>query len=326
MGLFGDRLLHHLVDVGVALVGDDALGVIVQLLLAVRNVGVDVGQRVGVQVQFRLHLFVPLEQLDRVPTQKTLVHFALDALLDVGQRMFHTAGKHVGQFAGAAILRGFHRGQCGLVAALPLEGADLHRLAAQRIGQLFQINGVAVFAHQIDHIDGHHHRQAQFDELGSQVEVAFNVGAVQNVENGVRLFPHQIAAGHDLLQRVGGQRINARKVLNDDVLIAFQAALLFLHRDAGPVAHILVGAGQRVEQRGFAAVRVAGQCDLQFHETTPFYAVLQLAIPNHRAKTKRRSAVCYASSIISASALRTLSSYPRTFNSMGSPSGATLRT
>ena len=36
-------------------------------------------------------------------------------------------------------------------------------------------------------------------------------------------------------------------------------AVLAVHRNAGKVAHMLVGAGQLVEQRGFAAVLIAGQ-------------------------------------------------------------------
>ena len=38
-------------------------------------------------------------------------------------------------------------------------------------------------------------------------------------------------------------------------------ALLLLHSDPRPVAHILVGTGQGVEESGFAAVGVAGQGD-----------------------------------------------------------------
>ena len=60
-GLFVDRRVHHLVDVGVALVGDDALGVVVHLLLAVHDMGLDVVQKRLVQMQFLLHLLIPLE-------------------------------------------------------------------------------------------------------------------------------------------------------------------------------------------------------------------------------------------------------------------------
>jgi hypothetical protein len=38
-------------------------------------------------------------------------------------------------------------------------------------------------------------------------------------------------------------------------------AAAFFHGDAGPVAHMLVRAGQGVEKRGFAAIGVASQRD-----------------------------------------------------------------
>ena len=51
--------------------------------------------------------------------------------------------------------------------------------------------------------------------------------------------------------------------------MALQLALLLFHRDAGPVAHVLVGAGQGIEQGGLTAVRVARQRDLNGHEKVP---------------------------------------------------------
>ena len=70
---------------------------------------------------------------------------------------------------------------------------------------------------------------------------------------------NQVVPGHGLLQGVGGQRIDAGQVSDGDLAVLFQLALFFLHGDTGPVAHILVGAGQGVEQRGLAAVGVARQ-------------------------------------------------------------------
>ena len=43
------------------------------------------------------------------------------------------------------------------------------------------------------------------------------------------------------------------------LLVVADHAVLAVHRNAGKVAHMLVGAGQLVEQRGFAAVLIAGQ-------------------------------------------------------------------
>ena len=175
--------------------------------------------------------------------------------------MFHTAGEHMGQLAGAAGFGRFHCGAGGGFAPFPLERADFQRLTAHSLAEFFQINPFPVLVYQVDHVDRHDHRDAQFNELRGQVEVALDVCAIDNVQNGIGLFPHQIAAGHHFLQGIGGQRIDARKILDHHLPVAFEATFLFFHRDAGPVAHILIGTGQRIEQRCLAAVRVAGQSD-----------------------------------------------------------------
>ena len=74
----------------------------------------------------------------------------------------------------------------------------------------------------------------------------------------------QIVTGNDFFQSVRGKGIDAGKVHDDDILVLLEAAFLLFNGNAGPVADELVGAGQRVEQRGFAAVRVAckGNFDL----------------------------------------------------------------
>ena len=290
-GLLLDSLAHHGVDVGIALVGDDALGVIVHLFFAVLNVLVDVVHQCLVEPQLFQHLLVPLEELDGVPAQEAVIHLALNALLNVGNGVLHTAGEHMGQLAGLAGLGSGDRSLGGGLGALALQCADLHCLTAQLCAQLLQVDGVAVLAHQIDHVHSHHHRDAQLDQLGGQVEVALDVGAVDDVQDGVGLLLHKVSTGDNFFQRVGGQRVDAGQILNDNVLVTLEFAFLFFHSNAGPVAHILVGAGQVVEQGRFAAVRVAGQCNFNAH------CGYLSSLWSYQT-----------TSIISASALRTLSS------------------
>ena len=46
--------------------------------------------------------------------------------------------------------------------------------------------------------------------------------------------------------------------------MALDLAVLAVHRHAGEVTHVLVGAGELVEQRGLAAVLLSCQCECQF--------------------------------------------------------------
>ena len=53
--------------------------------------------------------------------------------------------------------------------AFVFQGADLHHGAAHGLSQLFQIDAVAIFPHQIHHVDGDDHRVAQLHELGGEI-------------------------------------------------------------------------------------------------------------------------------------------------------------
>ena len=265
----GRLFLHcpggHAADVSVPLVGDDGLRVVVQLFFALRDVLFQAGPQIAAQGQ--LDLLIPLEDLDGVPPQASLVHQAGDGLLDAGQGVLHAAGEHMGQLTTRGSPGCPDGGLRGLPAAQLFQGAHLHHRTAQRLPQPGEVDPAAALPHQIHHVHRHHHWQSQLYELGGEVQVPLNVGAVHDVQNGVRPLIHQVSPGHHLLQRIGGEGVDPRQVLNDHVPAASQPSLLLLHGDAGPVAHRLIGAGQVVEQGGFAAVRIARQRNSNVHLT-----------------------------------------------------------
>ena len=59
------------------------------------------------------------------------------------------------------------------------------------------------------------------------IQVALDVGAVDDVQDGVGLLLHKVSTGDHLFQRVGGQRVDAGQILNDNVLVALQLASFF---------------------------------------------------------------------------------------------------
>ena len=237
--------------------------------------GVDVVQQLFVQVQLSLNLVVALKQLDSVPAQEAAIDLALNGLLNMGDGMLNAAGKDVRQLACLALLGGGN-GQLGsLLAALVLQGGDFDGLAAQLVGQLLQVDLVAVLADEVDHVDSHDNGDAELDQLGGQVEVTLDVGAVDDVQDGVGLLIDEVAAGNDLLQRVGRQRVDTGQVLDHDVVVPLELAFLLLNGNAGPVADILVRTGQAVEQGGFTAVRVACQSNFNCHLVKPLSLLFQ---------------------------------------------------
>ena len=264
-GLLLDSLIDDTIDVGVTLVGDDALGVIVHLSLAVLDMLVDVSHQVGGQLQFLLDLPVTLEQLDGVPAQEAVIDLALNGLLDVRDGVLDAASKNVGQLAGLACLCSRHSSLCSSLGTFALQSADLNSLTAQLGAQLLQVDLIAVLADEVDHVDSHDHGDAQLDELSGQVQVALDVGTINDVQDGIGLLLDQVSTGDDFFQSVRRQGVDTGQVLDDDILRAFQLALFLLHGNAGPVADVLVRAGQCIEQGRFTAVRVAGQCNFNTH-------------------------------------------------------------
>ena len=152
------------------------------------------------------------------------------------------------------------------------DGDDRH---PQRPGQARHVDFVPVLEHLVHKVQGDDHGALQLQELGGEVEVALDIGGVDDVDDGVRALAHDEVPGHDFLHGVGGQRVDAGQVHHGDVLaVHLGPALLLLHRHARPVAHVLVGAGEGVEQRGLAAVGVAHQG--QLHLTGVVAGVVRL--------------------------------------------------
>ena len=165
-------------------------------------------------------------------------------------------------------------GDCGLsgqLHAIALQSGDLHYLAAQLLGQLLGVDGVAVLAHHVHHIDGDDHGDAQLSQLSGQVQVAFQIGAINDVQDGVRTLVDQIVSGYHFLQGVGGEGIDPGQVGDDDIVVLFQAAFLLFHGDAGPVADELIGAGEGIEQGRFTTVWIARQSNGDTHVGVPLF-------------------------------------------------------
>ena len=227
------------------------------------------GEGVLTEAELFDDLFVPLEQLDGVPALLGLRHRVDGRLLDVGQRVFHRPGEGVdGDFPARlggpeGLFRRLHR-------LFPLEGGDFDDRAAELLGEGLNVDLVAVFADDVHHVDGDNHRDAQFEELGGEVEVPFEVRAIDDIQDCVRLFVDQVVPGDDLLQRVGGEGVDAGKVGDDDTVVLFQLPFLFLDGDARPVADELVGTSQGVKEGRFAGVGVAGQCNFHVHLHSSF--------------------------------------------------------
>ena len=162
--LFLVAVLDELCDVDVALVGDDGLGVVVELFFGCLDVLLDMGHHVGRNLQLLKHLVVALEDLDGEPA---LLLFGLvvdNGLFDVGNRVLHGAGEGVHR-DGLGALGSLDGGLSRFHDARALQGGDLNDLAAKLTAELCGVDLVAVLADNVHHVDGDDNRNAELGQL-----------------------------------------------------------------------------------------------------------------------------------------------------------------
>ena len=138
--------------------------------------------------------------------------------------------------------------------------ADGNDRDAKHIAHFRDVDRAAVRVDLIHHIECQHHRYAQLQKLQGQVEIALDVGRVHDIDDAVRLLVEDEIACNDLLLRIRTERINAGQIDDLAILHIADIADLLIHGDARKIADVLVGAGQHVEQGGFATVLIACEC------------------------------------------------------------------
>ena len=93
--------------------------------------------------------------------------------------------------------------------------------------------------HLVHKIQGQHQGALQLQQLDGEVEVAFQVGGVHDVQNGVRTFTDDEVPGHDLLHGVGGQRVDPRQIHHRQFPVARRAVPSFFSTvTPGQLPHI----------------------------------------------------------------------------------------
>ena len=253
-GRHGDALLLFLHDtvydlgnVAIALVDDDGLGIIIELVFAVLDMPIQMRHQLRIQLQSSRRILVSFEYFDGVPANELVLDFIGDRFFDVCDGMLDAAGEYRRQAKRFLIHGELHRLFSRFPATLPLQRRDLYDRAAQLGGEFVEINEVAILFDKVHHIDGHDHRQTDLHELCCKVQVTFQIRAIDDIQDDVRLFVHQIVSGDFFFERVRRKGIDPRQILDDDVLVSFEDAVFLFDCDTGPVPYVLGAAGQFIE-------------------------------------------------------------------------------
>ena len=156
-------------------------------------------------------------------------------------------------------LRNAQRLDNKLLHAVAGRGADRYNRNAEPLRQRGNVDRAAVSGQLVHHVQRQHHRQAKGQQLQREVEVALQVCGVDNVDNSVRLGLQNEIPRDNLLRGVGAQGVNSRQINHCGVLLLPNLPGFLVNGDAGKIADVLVGAGELVKQRRFAAVLISGK-------------------------------------------------------------------
>ena len=259
---FNDGVVDDAGNGIIAFIGDNGFTVVIHFPFHGFNNPVDAGLFLGIERELVRDFLVSFENFNGKPFFLLIQAFSGDDFPNFSDGFFQMVRK-VDGLRGPGVVRRSRRyyGVYQFTDAGPLESADFQHLATEVACKFFRVDPVAALPDNVHHVQRYNDGNAQFAKLGGEVKIAFQVAAVNQVQDEGGMVRDQVIPADDFLQGIGGKGINARKVFNDDIFMAFQAAFLFFHGDAGPVPDVLVGACQGVKERGFPAVGVARQGD-----------------------------------------------------------------
>ena len=206
-------------DDAIALTGDDGLGIVVAILLALGDQLLHASGLLLGEVDEFAGVCITLEQLDGVIAALVGRNARRKVVLDVVQNVLDGGVE--------LVLRHLALGSSGLfdlleqlLNTLVLKGRNHHDRAAELLGQFGGVDLVTVLLDQIGHIEGNDHGQAGLDNLKRQVQVALQVGGVDHLDDNIGLAAHEVIARALLLGAVGGKRVDAGEVRDGNVLVA----------------------------------------------------------------------------------------------------------
>lgn len=262
-----DATPAHVADKAKAHIGQRGQAVGAGLALHLGNDVLDGVELVAIQVKRLGHQLVALNQLSRRKTHRDMRRrgMVLDKVGDaVNAAMQCTAVWTIGrtevQATGALEEPRHVQGMIHQLAdALVAGSANGDNRHAQQALEQVDVHGAAVGRHLVHHVESDDHGAIELHKLQRQVQVAFDVGGVDDIDDGIGMLVKDKLAAHNLLARVRRQGVNAGQVGNARLGVVTDSAVLAVDRHAGKVTDVLVGARKLVEQRGLTAVLVAGE-------------------------------------------------------------------
>ena len=134
--LFLHAVRDNLLNVLVALVRDNRLGVVIHFFLAILDVLLNMLLRRSVELYLFDCLLVALKELDCKPAEVDRINLTLNRLLDVRDRVLHGTREDVRKRALSVLLRELETQLCGVLCGLALQCTHLDHRTAELFREL----------------------------------------------------------------------------------------------------------------------------------------------------------------------------------------------
>ena len=119
----------------------------------------------------------------------------------------------------------------------------------EELAQLVVVDVIATFFGFIKHVEGTDHADVHVYQLGGEIEVAFQVAGVDDVDDDIWRMLDELLAHIKLFRRIGRKGIGARQIYQIEVIaVVFGFAHLGIHGYSAIVAHTFVSTRCKVEQ------------------------------------------------------------------------------
>ena len=146
-----------------------------------------------------------------------------------------------------------------LVHALVFHGADGNDRNAENPFHSVDTNGSTITLHLVHHIESQHHRYVELHQLHGQIEVAFDVRGINDIDDPARITFQDEATTDDLFARVRTEAVNARKIGHDGIRMAFDNAVFSVDCHTRKVADMLLATRQLIEKSRLSTVLIADE-------------------------------------------------------------------
>ena len=257
---FNDGFRAKALNIIVAHGGDRGVSVQLALCFHFYDAVLQHFQLVLIQLQTLNDICISLDDLSSGKTAGDAggLRMILDQMRDgVNTAVYRAIAAEIHPLRRAAFPDGLNGNFDQFIYALVLRRGDGNNGNSQFTAHGGDVDGAAVAANLVHHVEREHHGDLHFQKLERQVEIPLDVGGVHNVDDAVRLFVQDEIPCDNLFAGVGPHGIDPRQIDHGAALRSAQFTGFAVHRDAGKVSDMLIGAGELIEQRDLAAVLIS---------------------------------------------------------------------